>query len=246
TEAAAQNGRQESALAFEAFELRLPVGILPEYKAKEILRAAGIPTPRSAVAHTLEEAQSIAAQIGYPVVLKAQSADLSHKSDVGGVVLDLADQDALSAAWKHLHENIARLLPNITLDGVLVEQMSKPGAELIVGARKDPEWGPVLLVGFGGVLAEALRDIRLLPPDLGVEAIINELLQLKSAAVLRGFRGSPALNVRAVAEIVQRVGNLMRSAPEIQEIDINPLLVYPEGQEPLALDALMVTRATAG
>jgi acyl-CoA synthetase (NDP forming) len=124
---------------------------------------------------------------------------------------------------------------------VLVEKMSARGVELIVGARNDPEWGPVLLAGFGGVLAEVLHDLRLLPPDLTVEAIAAELCQLKCAALLRGFRGSPALDVQAAAEIVHRLGRLMLASPQIREVDINPVIVYPQGQGAVALDALIVT-----
>ena len=243
TQSAGKRGRQEYPALLESVDLTLPAGILPEYKSKEVLRAAGIPTPEGTLARTPEQAQSIASQIGFPVVLKAQSADLCHKSDAGGVVLSLADPDALAAGWERLHQDIARWLPDRTLDGVLVEQMAKKGAELIIGARNDPEWGPAVLVGFGGVLAEALQDVRLLPADLNVDAIMGELYQLKGAALLRGFRGGPPLDVKAAADIVRRVGNLLRSAPAIQEIDINPVVVYPEGQGAVALDALIVTRA---
>jgi acyl-CoA synthetase (NDP forming) len=129
-------------------------------------------------------------------------------------------------------------LPSVA---ALVEAMGERGAELIVGTRNDPDWGPVLLVGFGGVLAEALHDVRLLPPDLPKEEIVEELLQLKSAAVLKGFRGSPALDVAAAAEIVARLGRLLRSVPSIREVDINPVVVYAAGRGAVALDALIVT-----
>ena len=245
TKSMAKSDQLPASAAVSQANLTLPSGILPEYQSKEVLRAAGIPTPAGALARTLDEAQTTAARIGFPVVLKAQSAHLSHKSDVGGVILNLHETTALAAAWERLHEDLARTLPEVVLDGVLVERMAKRGAELIIGGRSDREWGPVLLVGFGGVLAEALHDVRLLPPDLSLDAIIGELHQLKSATLLRGFRGSPALDVCAVAGIVQQVGNLMRSVPDIQEIDINPVVVYPEGQGALALDALIVTRNLA-
>jgi len=245
TKFTAKSDQLPASAAVSQANLTLPSGILPEYQSKEVLRAAGIPTPAGALARTLDEAQTTAARIGFPVVLKVQSAHLSHKSDVGGVILNLHETTALAAAWERLHEDLARTLPEIVLDGVLVERMAKRGAELIIGGRSDQEWGSVLLVGFGGVLAEALHDVRLLPPDLSLDAIIGELHQLKSAILLRGFRGSPALDVCAVAGIVQQVGNLMRSVPDIQEIDINPVVVYPEGQGALALDALIVTRNLA-
>jgi acyl-CoA synthetase (NDP forming) len=128
------------------------------------------------------------------------------------------------------------------LDGALVEKMGARGLELIVGVKNDNDWGPALLVGFGGVLAEAIGDVRLLPPDLPVEAIVDELYQLKSAALLKGFRGSPAVDVKAAAKLIHRLGAFICSQPAIQEIDINPVLVYPEGQGAVALDALIVAK----
>jgi len=122
---------------------------------------------------------------------------------------------------------------------VLIEKMGARGTELIVGAKNDPEWGPVILAGFGGVQAEILQDVRLLPPDLPVEAIEAELHLLKSGALLRGFRGSPALDVRAVAELIARLGQVLMGSPAIREVDLNPVVVYPAGQGCVALDALM-------
>lgn len=220
-------------------DLAFTSGVLPEYKSKQVLSAIGIAIPAGALARTIEEAQTIAAGIGFPVALKAQTAELSHKSDAGGVVLNLSEPSALSAGWHLLHENIARALPGLALDGVLVERMAKHGAELIVGARNDPDWGPVLLIGFGGVQAEAMRDVRLLPPQISAAGVIQELHQLRGSALLRGFRGSPPLDLKAVAEIVCRLGALMQSTAAINEVDINPVVVYPEGQGALALDALI-------
>ncbi len=238
----ARNSKNTSGVGLEASTLpKLPPGIIPEYRSKAILAALGVRVPEGGLACNSDEAQAIAARIGFPVVLKAQSAELSHKSDVGGVALNLATPQDLAAGWEQMRVEIAQARPGLVLDGVLVEKMGGRGAELIVGAHRDPEWGPVLLVGFGGIQAEALHDIRLLPPDLSVEAIESELLRLKSGAVLRGFRGSQALDVRAAAEIVHRLGSLMLAAPQIREVDINPFIVYPQGQGAVALDALIVT-----
>jgi acyl-CoA synthetase (NDP forming) len=135
--------------------------------------------------------------------------------------------------------DIAEALPDLDLDGILVEQMGMRGMELIVGARNDPDWGPVILLGCGGILAEALNDVRLIVPGLSKAAIIHELLQLKSAALLKGFRGSPALDVGAVADIVSSLSRLILCAPRIQEIEINPVVVYAAGHGAMALDALM-------
>jgi succinyl-CoA synthetase beta subunit len=216
----------------------LPSGVVPEYRSKELLGPIGIPFPQAKLATTLEEAQAAAETLGYPIVLKAQSADLSHKSDAGGVIVGLANAQALAEGWQRLADNIAHHRPGLVLDGVLVEAMGARGTELIVGARNDPEWGPVVLVGFGGVQAEVLQDVRLLPPDLGEAAILAEIDQLKSAALLHGFRGAPALDVKAVAAIVGHVGRLLLGEPRIREIDLNPVILYAQGA--VALDALML------
>jgi acyl-CoA synthetase (NDP forming) len=220
--------------------LNVPSGIVPEYRAKALLAPAGIPFPKGGFAASLDEARAVAAEIGYPVVLKAQAAALSHKSDAGGVILGIADDPALAAAWQRLHDNVAAHHAGILLDGVLVERMGDRGIELIVGARNDLDWGAILLVGFGGVSAELLHDVRLLPPDLTHQAIVAELRALKQGALLDGYRGSPALDVDAAAEAIQVLGRVMAGTPEIREVDLNPLLVYPRGAGVVALDALIV------
>lgn len=219
--------------------MSLPRGVIPEYRSKDVLKALGVAIPSSLMAVTLEDAQAAALQIGFPVVLKAQSPDLSHKSDVGGVVLGLSDAQSLADGWARLHGSIAAARPGLVLDGVLVEKMGARGTELIVGAKNDPEWGPVVLVGFGGVLAEALHDVRLLPPDLSESAIEEELYRLKTGVLLKGYRGSPALDVKAAAAIVAKLGAFMLANPSVAEVDINPVILYPEGQGAIALDALI-------
>lgn len=219
----------------------LPLGgVVPEYRAKQILAPLGVAFPKGRFASSLEEAKAAAAEIGYPVVIKAQSAELSHKSDAGGVILNIGDAGALAKAWDRLYANVAEYSPGLVIDGVLIEGMGKRGTELIIGARNDPEWGPVILAGFGGVQAEILQDVRLLPPDLTREAIIAELNLLKSSPLLRGFRGSPPLDIAAVADIIARVGQLLLGEPSIREIDLNPVVVYPDGEGAVALDALML------
>jgi acyl-CoA synthetase (NDP forming) len=220
----------------------LPAGVIPEYAAMRLLADAGIPCPRAELVSDLRAAQLAAARIGYPVALKAQSPALSHKSDAGGVVLGLADDASIADAWGKLHADIAKARPDLRLDGVLVEAMARPGVELIVGARNDPDWGAILVIGLGGVWAEALRDVRVLPADLDAAAIITELGKLKAAALLTGFRGAPALDLTAVAEVASRLGRFAGAHPEIAEIDINPLVVYPERQGAVAVDALIVVR----
>ncbi len=165
---------------------------------------------------------------------------LRIKATSGGVIVGLRDEAALKAGWAKLIDNVGRSRPGVALDGVLVEAMGAPGVELIVGGRKDPEWGPVVVVGFGGVLAEILKDSRLLAPDANEPEILAELRKLKSAALLEGFRGSPPLDLEALVRIVRAIGRLLIDEPSVREVDLNPVVVHPRGEGALALDALII------
>lgn len=224
------------------FKGSLQPGVIPEYLAKRLLAPLGFPFPPGAMAATLDEARSRAEQLGYPIVLKAQAPALPHKSDAGGVVLNLKTPEQLVAGWAQLEDNIARSRPDLTLDGVLLEAMGEPGVELIVGGRHDREWGPTVLVGFGGVQAEILKDVALLSAEADREAVIGALFALKSGELFRGFRGSPALDVEAVADLVTRLGALLLGEPSIAEVDLNPVIVHPRGRGVMALDALLQVR----
>jgi acetate---CoA ligase (ADP-forming) len=220
--------------------VRLPAGVIAEHAAKRLLQELGLPILRSELVHDLAAAEQAAARIGYPVVLKAQSPRLAHKSDAGGVVLGLADGAALREGWRKLHAAVAKAHPGLELDGVLVEAMARVGLELIVGLRRDPDWGPVLLLGLGGVFAEVLHDIRMLPARVDAAAIIDDLRKLKAAVLLTGFRGALPSDLAAVADVAARLGAFAAAHPEIAEIEVNPLMVYPEGA--LVLDALIIAR----
>jgi acyl-CoA synthetase (NDP forming) len=215
-------------------------GVIPEYQAKALLGPLGIPFPAGTFAASADAAVTAADALGYPVAMKAQAAALSHKSDAGGVILNLADSAAVRAAWDRMHASVAAYSAAITLDGVLIEGMGARGVEMIVGAKNDPEWGPVLLAGFGGVTAEILGDVRLLAADMTAEAVEAELMQLKSAAILAGYRGAPALDVPALAQLIVTLGRVLRAEPSIREVDLNPVILHPKGRGVVALDALML------
>ena len=172
--------------------------------------------------------------------MKAQAADLGHKSDAGGVILKLGDAAAVRSAFDQIHANVADYSASIRLDGVLIEAMGTMGVEMIVGAKNDPEWGPVVLAGFGGVTAEILQDVCLITPDMSKDRIIAALLGLKQAPLLTGWRGSPPLDLAALAELILCIGQIMRGNPAIREIDLNPVILHPEGGGIIALDALML------
>lgn len=217
-------------------------GALAEHHAKRVLESAGLPFPPRELARSLDEALAAARRLGYPLALKAQSAALPHKSDVGGVVLDVGNDEALSRTWQQLHANLLRLAPEAILDGLLLERMAGPGVELIVGARNDPQWGPIVLVGMGGVHAELLRDVRLLPADLPEARIVDALRSLRLGALLGGYRGAPAADIAATARLISRVGAIIASDPRVLEIELNPVRVHPAGHGATALDALLVLR----
>jgi acetate---CoA ligase (ADP-forming) len=227
------------AARIEVPAVHLPAsGALTEVAGKEALKAAGIAVPRGGLATSLAEARRIAARIRYPVALKAQAAALGHKSDAGGVVLNIADARSLGRAWKTLHANLKKSRPGLALDGVLVEKMAPKGVEVVVGARRDPEWGPVLMIGLGGVWTEALKDVRFLPADAAPATIAGAFRSLRGAALLTGFRGAKPVDLGALADGAARIGALMRASPGLDEIDVNPLIATDKGC--VAVDALFV------
>src|SRR5262249_52344404 len=171
-----------------------------------------------------------------------QAAVLSHKTEAGGVLLNIGDEAALRAGWAQVHQNVKGAAPGVTLDGCLVEEMAeKKGIELMIGAKRDPAWGAVLLVGLRGIWVEALGDVRVLPVDADEAQIIEALHKLRAAKLLTGFRGAPPVDVGALSQAALALGRLMRTAPAIVEIDVNPLMVYAKGTGATALDALIVT-----
>ncbi len=219
----------------------LGVGPQPEWLGKRLLAAIGIGVPRGRLARTPDEAVAIATEIGFPVALKAQAATLTHKTEAGGVLLGLADANAVRTGTAALFANLAAHDPTLALDGVLVEAMAPPGVELILGARRDPAWGAVLVLGLGGILVEALDDVRVLAAGATVPEIIADLRRLRAAKLLDAFRGRPAADVEAVARAAAALGALMLARPEIVEVDINPLVAHGPGAGVTALDALIVT-----
>ncbi len=212
-------------------------GSLAEYQGKAFLGGLGIPVPAGELARNADAARAIGRRLGFPVALKAQSAALHHKTDAGGVVLNIADEAALRRAWDTIAANIKKTRADIALDGMLVERMAAPGLELAVGAHRDPAWGPFITVGLGGIWIEALADMRLFAADLDRDGIVAELQSLKGAALLAGHRGAKPADLEAIADCVLRLGALVRSDPRITAVEINPLAVYSKGV--LALDVLM-------
>jgi acyl-CoA synthetase (NDP forming) len=231
---------RRSAAPAPAIEIAGP-GPLAEYRGKAAVEALGLAIPAGGLARTPDEAVAIAERIGFPVVLKAQSAALTHKTDAGGVALGLTDATAVRAAWARIQGAVEAAEPGLALAGMLVEAMAGPGLELIVGARADPAWGVVLLAGLGGVWTEALHDVRVFAPDLTTDQIAGELDRLAGAKLLHGIRGAPPVDVSAVAGVLGRIADLMHANPSLAEMEINPLRALPDGRL-VALDVLLVFR----
>jgi acetate---CoA ligase (ADP-forming) len=219
---------------------KLGRGAQPEWLGKKVLAAASIRIPDGALARTVDEAAALGRKIGYPVALKVQAAALPHKTEGGAVALNLVDEAALRTAWDATMRNVKRAAPDVKLDGALVEKMSPRGIELMVGAKRDPGWGTVLLLGLGGIYVEALGDVQVLPGIADKAQIVEALEKLRAAKLLAGVRGAPPADVAAVVQVVLAIGRLMQSVPEITEIDVNPLMVHAEGDGATALDALIV------
>jgi acyl-CoA synthetase (NDP forming) len=211
---------------------------LTEHTSKKLLAARGVAVPLGGLCKTLADAFLTAANIGYPVAIKAQAALLPHKSDAGGVIVNIRNAAGLEQSWEELRDNIATHCAGVVLDGVLVERMAEPGIELVVGARRDPNWGVVTLFGLGGVWIEALKDVRLLPGGATESQIVDALRSLKARSVLDGIRGGLPVNLGAISAVVQGVADLMKEDDSIAEIDLNPLRAYSHGA--VALDALIV------
>jgi acetyl-CoA synthetase (ADP-forming) len=209
--------------------------LLLEDETKEILEAAGIPTCRCFRVGTPEEARKKAAEIGYPVVLKVCSPLIVHKSDAGGVALNLATEKEVVEAFGELLAKGRRIDPGA---GVVVQKMAPPGRELIAGITTDRHFGPVLMLGAGGIFTEILQDTvyRLLPvePFDAREMIAS----LKSYPLLTGYRGQAPVSLDALKEVLLKLSRLAETCPEIKELDLNPLVAYPAGA--LVLDARLV------
>jgi acetyltransferase len=216
--------------------------LLSEDDSKQLLATYGIPVSLPQAAASADEAVSVAQRIGYPVVLKVHSPQITHKTDVGGVVLDLATAADVRAAFADIVQSARRLRPDAQVLGVTVQKMvtAVHGVELILGMKSDPVFGPVIMVGFGGIAAELFQDRALELPPLNERLARRMLESLRSWPLLTGYRGRPVVNVDRLIETLMRFSYLVAHLPEVAEVDVNPLLVTPS--EVIALDARIVLR----
>jgi acyl-CoA synthetase (NDP forming) len=212
-----------------------------EASAKAALAQAGLPMLKEAVVTSREAALATARDIGFPVVLKIVSPDIAHKTEVGGVVVGIASEAQLQDEYDALLARVAQKAPSARIAGVLVAQTAGAGTELILGTTRDPVFGPVVMVGLGGIFAEVLRDVALQPAPVTEEQALEMLRSLKAFALLDGARGRPRADVAAAARAVAALSRFAaQHAQSVAEIDINPLVVLDQGQGAFALDALLV------
>jgi acyl-CoA synthetase (NDP forming) len=211
---------------------------LLEPEAAELFAGHGLPVPPFRVAGGEREAVTAARELGFPVVLKVVSRDVLHKSDAGGVRVGLADEAAVADAWRGMMAGVAGRVPGARIEGVLVAPAAPEGLECIVGMTRDPQFGPALMFGLGGVFVELLRDVsfRVLPL---VRADAEEMVrEIRGFPLFQGLRGSAPRDVGAVVDFLLATAALVEANPEIREIDVNPLRVYGRGV--LALDARVI------
>lgn len=235
----------EDASSIRVVELTpAPRGPLTEYQAKVILSAYGIPVTREELATSVAEAVAIANRIGYPVALKVQSPQIAHKTEAGGVKVNLTNEEQVRQGYAEIMANAGKYAPDADIHGVLVQEMVADGVEVIIGVTRDPVFGPVVMFGLGGIFVEALKDVSFRVAPLSrwdAEELIREI---KGYRVLQGMRGKPPVDFAALTDVVLRVSRLVTDHPEIRELDINPLLVSANGA--VVVDALLVSEDAAG
>jgi acyl-CoA synthetase (NDP forming) len=212
-------------------------GFLPPDKVGGILEAYGFEFPKSKLVKNEDEAVAFSQSIGYPVVLKIVSPDVIHKVDSGGVILNLGDEKEVREGFAKMIEDVKNNIPDVTIDGVLVQKMVTGGRETILGMTIDASFGPLVMFGLGGIYVEVLKDVsfRIAPiSDLDAHEMIKSI---KSYPLLSGFRGEEPVDIESIEDYIQRLSRLVEDFPEIEEMDINPFMVFEKGRCCNVLDA---------
>ncbi|MEN8200296.1 MAG: acetate--CoA ligase family protein, partial [Thermodesulfobacteriota bacterium] len=210
---------------------------LGEVKAKAVLGAYGFRIPEGALASSAEEAQEIAERLGFPVAMKIVSPDIIHKSDLGGVFLNVASGEAAEDTYDLMTLKIRKKVPDARIEGVYVEKMVDKGLEVIIGMSRDPQFGPMLMFGLGGIFVEVMKDVTFHLAPITEQEAIQMLKSTRSYAMLQGRRGEEGVDLAAIASGLQRISQLTTDFPQILELDINPFIVGSFGSEPVVADA---------
>ena len=202
---------------------------LLETEAKTLCREYSIPVTRFELARNEADAVKYANEIGYPIVLKIVSADIIHKSDVGGVVVDLGSADDVRHAYNQILVNVKKHYVKARIVGILVQEMAPPATEVIVGAIKDPQFGQTIMFGLGGIFVELLKDVNFRVAPITSEDAKEMITQLKAYPLLNGYRNTPPADIEALVSILCAVSRLVMDNPKIKELDLNPIMAYPKG-----------------
>ncbi|HEX7548835.1 MAG TPA: acetate--CoA ligase family protein [Candidatus Methylomirabilis sp.] len=210
---------------------------LGEREAREVIAAYGFRLPQNVLTRTVDEAVSAATRIGFPVALKIVSHEILHKTDVGGVRLNLQDADAVAEGFGSIDASVRRFFPNAVIQGIAVQEMVAGGKEVILGMTRDPSFGPLLMFGLGGIYVEVLKDVAFRVAPIGPDEAEAMIREIRSFPLLRGVRGEKPSDMAAMVEALERLSQLCTDFPEILELDVNPLLVKPEGSGAVAIDA---------
>ncbi|MBP8986160.1 MAG: acetate--CoA ligase family protein [Syntrophobacterales bacterium] len=205
-------------------------------EAQLLIKSAGIAVPKSGVARTIEEAVKLAKEMGYPVVMKVVSKDILHKSDAGGVMLDLLNEEEVVNAYQAIVHNSLSAVPNAVIEGIEVAEMVSPGTEMIAGSRRDKIFGPIAMVGLGGIYVEVIKDVTFRALPLDRKEVIKMIKELKTYPLLLGVRGEKTKDQDALVDTTIRLGSIIRQCPHISDIEINPLMVYEQGMGVKAVD----------
>jgi acyl-CoA synthetase (NDP forming) len=219
---------------------KLPSGILGAEAAFALFKEFAIPVAPTVLTRSADEAAAAAERMGFPVALKIESAAITHKSDVGGVALRLSNASEVRAAFTRIQSEVKSRAPRAKIDGVVVQRMAGEGVEMILGIKRDPLFGPVVLCGLGGILVEVLKDVAVGIPPLSRQQAQDMLTRLRGYQILGGVRGKPAGDVDALCVAIVGISNLAVSlGDQLLGIDINPLIVLPKGQGVVAVDAVV-------
>ncbi|HHC18855.1 MAG TPA: CoA-binding protein, partial [Euryarchaeota archaeon] len=200
-----------------------------EDEAKELLAAYGVRVTRVAVAKSEDEAVEYAKKIGFPVVLKIVSPDVVHKSDVGGVKVDIKNEEEVRKAYNEIIENVKKHVPNARIEGILIQEMAPWGTEVIVGSTRDPQFGPTIMFGLGGIFVEILKDVTFRVAPIGADEAKEMVKEIRGYPIIAGARGHEPLDINALTDAIVRISWLVYENPEIAELDANPIFLYKEG-----------------
>jgi len=211
---------------------------LLEPEAKAACLEYGIPTPHFKVAASSDNAVACAQELGYPVVLKIVSPEITHKTEVGGVVVGLSTDDAVRSAYSRIIESARALKPDARLLGVLVQKMAPESTQVIVGSIKDPTFGHTILFGLGGIFVEVLKDVAFRIAPLQERDAREMIREIKGYSVLTGYRGSPPVDQDAIVSIILSASRLVMENPQVEQMDLNPVMVYEHGA--MVVDARML------